>query len=225
MANYPDNSFDLAIVDPPYFSTPELRKHYGKPTGIAKHTKTGSHSIVKRNQFDISDWSQQIPSYKYFNELKRVSRHQIIFGINYFTFAGDIPGRIVWDKVNAGTNYSDAEIASCSIHDSTRLIRYMWNGMMQGKSIKEGHIQQGNKTLNEKRIHPTQKPVLLYQWLLEKYSQPGDHILDTHVGSGSIEIACHKMNRILTGCEIHEPTYDKCIERIKRETAQLSIFQ
>ena len=157
MKRYPDNYFDLAIVDPPYFSGPEKRKFYGR-----KVSPIG----VSRLYGETSEW--QIPNRDYFDELFRVSKNQIIWGVNYFNYSFG-SGRIVWDKVNGHSSFSDCEIAYCSLHDSTRLFRYMWNGMMQGKSISEGHIQQGNKALNEARIHPTQKPVNLYIWLLHTY--------------------------------------------------------
>ena len=181
MKRYPDNYFDLAIVDPPYFSGPEKRKFYGR-----KVSPIG----VSRLYGETSEW--QIPNGDYFDELFRVSKNQIIWGVNYFNYSFG-PGRIVWDKVNGQSSFSDCEIAYCSLHDSTRLFRYMWNGMMQGKSISEGHIQQGNKALNEVRIHPTQKPINLYLWLLQNYAKAGDKILDTHVGSASSLIACQEL--------------------------------
>ena len=110
------------------------------------------------------------------------------------------------------------------MHDSVRLFRYMWNGMFQGKSIAEGHIQQGNKKLNEKRIHPTQKPVALYEWILSRYARKGDKILDTHVGSASSLIACHNMGYEYIGFEKDEHYYNLAKERLERETAQMSLF-
>jgi len=145
----------------------------------------------------------------------RVSKNQIIWGVQYFDYPFT-PGRIVWDKcINGSTNFSDCEIAFCSLHNNTRLFRYMWNGMMQGKSMNEGHIMQGNKKLNEKRIHPTQKPVILYEWLLSRYAKSGDIILDTHVGSASSLIACHKLGFDFVGTEIDEYYYNNALERMK----------
>lgn len=151
LKEYPDNHFDLAIVDPPYFSGPEKRGFYGQ-----KVSPIGVQRFYEKSE----EW--KVPGPEYFKELERVSKHQIVFGCNYFQWNFP-PGRIVWDKCNEKNSFSDCEIASCSLHDSVRLFRYMWSGMMQGKSISEGHIQQGNKKLNEKRIHPTQKPVALYK--------------------------------------------------------------
>ena len=156
MKEFPDKYFELAIVDPPYFSGPEKRGYYGK-----NMNPIGGRHIYRT----IDSWD--IPKPEYFKELERVSKHQIIFGCNYFDWKFP-PGRIVWDKCNGSSSYSDCEIASCSLHNSVRLYRYMWNGMMQGKTVGEGHIQQGNKRLNEKRSHPTQKPVNLYRWLIWK---------------------------------------------------------
>lgn len=118
--------------------------------------------------------------------------------------------------------FSDCEIASCSLHDSVRIFRYMWNGMMQGKSIDEGWIQQGNKKLNEKRIHPTQKPVNLYRWIVQRYIKPGWRVLDTHVGSGSSLIAYKESHNPYVGFEIDRKRYEAALERIRKETAQIS---
>lgn len=125
------------------------------------------------------------------------------------------PGRIVWDKVNGKSPFSDCELAYCSLHNSVRKFSYMWNGMMQGKSLDEGHIAQGNKKLNEKRIHPTQKPVNLYLWLLQKYAKPGQLILDTHVGSGSSLIACNILHFDCVRFELNNKYYQLAKERLK----------
>ena len=209
LKEYPDNHFDLAIVDPPYFSGPEKRGFYGQ-----KVSPIGVQRFYEKSE----EW--KVPGPEYFKELERVSKHQIIFGCNYFQWNFP-PGRIVWDKCNEKNSFSDCEIASCSLHDSVRLFRYMWSGMMQGKSISEGHIQQGNKKLNEKRIHPTQKPVALYKWLLQKYAKPGDLIIDTHVGSGSSLIACYELGFDYVGFEIDKHYYELAQERIKEAKAQL----
>ena len=196
MLKYDDKYFDIAMVDPPYFSGPNTRKYYGRSLSTTK-IKRVSYTV-------IDDW--EIPTAKYFDELFRVSKNQIIWGVNYFIYNFG-SGRIVWDKVNGKSSFSDCEIAYCSFHNSVRLFRYMWNGMMQGKSIEEGHIQRGNKKLNEKRIHPTQKPIDLYIWLLSKYAKEGDKILDTHVGSASSLIACKKLGYDYVGCEKNSEIY------------------
>lgn len=203
---YPDNYFDLAVVDPPYFSGPEKRGYYGRrvsPIG------------VQRVYEPASEW--EVPGGDYFDELMRVSRHQIIWGCNYFDYHFG-SGRIIWDKCNGGSSFSDCEIAFCSLHDSVRLIRYMWNGMFQGKSIEEGHIQQGNKKLNEKRIHPTQKPVNLYRWIVQRYIKTGWTVLDTHAGSASSLIAYCEAEVQFTAFEKDQHMYELSVERFKTET-------
>lgn len=150
MELFPDNYFDLAVVDPPYFSGPERRGFYG-----SKVSKIGVH-----RDYPVSPaWSKPEP--EYFRELFRVCRHYIVWGCNYFDYQF-ATGRIVWDKCNGNSSFSDCEIAATNLFSSVRMFRYMWSGMMQGKSITEGDTMQGNKSLNEKRIHPTQKPVALY---------------------------------------------------------------
>ncbi len=203
LPEFPDNYFDIAVCDPPYFSGPEKRKYYGRkisPIGVQRYYRPSK------------EW--KIPDRAYFDEVFRVSRHQIIWGCNYFDYHFG-PGRIVWDKCNGASSFSDCEIAYCSLHDSVRLFRYMWNGMMQGKSIEEGYIQQGNKKLNEKRIHPTQKPVNLYRWIAQKYIQPGWKVLDTHVGSASSLIAYDEYGIAYTGYEIEPSYYKSSKERMK----------
>ena len=208
MKEYPDNFFDLAIVDPPYFSGPEKRRYYGRKT---------SPIGVKRLYGETSEW--EVPDNEYFDELFRISKHQIIWGVNYFDYSFGA-GRIVWDKVNGESSFSDCEIAYCSFHDSVRLFRYMWNGMMQGKSISEGHIQQGN----EKRIHPTQKPVNLYRWLIQKYAKEGYKILDTHVGSASSLIAFEEVGLEYIGFEKDEQIFKSALARLEGYKSQLKLF-
>jgi len=198
MREFPDNHFDLAIVDPPYFEEYGNKNYTGaniSTTGVARQTK------------EIKHW--MIPDANYFAELFRVSKNQIIWGVNYY--AKHIPhfGRIIWDKQNDDSTFSKAEIASKSHSIGVDMFRFMWNGMLQG--------DMKNK---EARIHPTQKPIALYKWLLAKYAKSGDKILDTHLGSGSIAIACHYAGLHLTGCEIDPDYYAASCDRIKRETQQ-----
>lgn len=213
MKEFPDKYFELAIVDPPYFSGPERRNYYGRrvsPIGVQRYYRQSA------------EW--EVPGKEYFDELMRVSQKQIIWGCNYFKYSFGT-GRIVWDKCNGESSFSDCEIAYCSMHSSVRLFRYMWNGMFQGKSIAEGHIQQGNKILNEKRIHPTQKPVNLYRWILQKYKIPQDwKILDTHVGSASSLIAFHEAGNPFVAFEKDKYMYDLSTERYKAEIAQMRLF-
>lgn len=218
MKEFPDKYFDLAIVDPPY----GRREHGGRNRSGYVRQKNGSKIFVKDGQYRNRNWDNEPPSEYYFNELIRVSKNQIIFGCNYFDYPL-IGGRIVWDKCNDGSDQSDAEIAYCSMNDRIDIIRYMWRGMFQGKSITEGTIQQGNKRLNEKRIHPTQKPVVLYEWLLNRYTKPNDIILDTHVGSASSLIACYNTGHKYVGFELDEYYYKMSKERLDAETAQMNI--
>lgn len=131
MAQFPDGFFDLAVVDPPYFSGPERRGYYG-----SKVSKIGVY-----RDYPVSPvW--EIPGRAYFDELRRVAKHYIVWGCNYFSYEF-APGRIVWDKCKKGTSFSDCELAATDIFNTVRLFRFMWNGMLQGKSIAEGHIMQG----------------------------------------------------------------------------------
>lgn len=205
MARYPDNYFDLAIVDPPY------------GIGESSNDNKSRSKLGKSKNYGNKNWDDNAPDQDYFNELKRVSKNQIIWGANHFI--ENIPNAnsscwIVWDKVNGENDFADCELAYCSQKTAVRKIEFRWHGMLQG-NMKEKEI----------RIHPTQKPVALYKWLLSKYAKQGDKILDTHLGSGSIAIACHDMGFELTACELDKDYYDSAIARIKRHTAKLSLFE
>ena len=197
MRQYPDQYFDLAVVDPPYFSGPERRQYYG--------SSISTRGILRRAYPVTAHWD--VPKPEYFRELERVSKKYIVWGCNYFdhVFA---PGRIVWDKCNGSSTFSDCEIAATNCHDSVRLFRYMWNGMMQGKSVAEGHIMRGNKGSNEVRIHPTQKPLALYRWIFTRYAGVCDKILDTHLGSGTSRRAAYDFGLDFVGCEIQKVYFD-----------------
>ena len=206
MRGIPDGFFDLAVVDPPYFSGPERRDYYGR-----KESTIG----VKRVNYGISK-AWKVPGRAYFKELLRVSKHYIVWGCNYYNFHF-APGRIVWDKCNQKSTFSDCEIAATDLIDSIRLFPFMWNGMCQGRSVSDGRTMQGNKALNEVRIHPTQKPVALYVWTLQKFAKPGWKILDTHVGSGSSRIAAYGLGFDFYGTEIDKKYFDAMNERFERE--------
>jgi site-specific DNA-methyltransferase (adenine-specific) len=218
MKEFPDKYFDLAIVDPPY----GRKEHGGRNRSGYVKQKNGSKIFVKDGQYENRKWDNEPPSEEYFNELMRVSKNQIIFGCNYFDYPL-IGGRIVWDKCNDGSDQSDAEIAYCSMNDRIDIFRYMWRGMFQGKSITEGTTQQGNKRLNEKRIHPTQKPIALYEWLLNRYAKPNDIMLDTHVGGASSLIACYNTNHKFVGFELDEYYYKVSKQRLDTEMAQMRL--
>lgn len=214
MKRYPDNHFELGIVDPPYFDGPNKLGFYG-----GRCSKTG----VYRGAYPkLGKW--KVPGPEYFEELIRVSINQIIWGINYYPIINPGPGRIIWDKVNTQSTFSDCEIAYCSLIDTVRKFTFMWNGMMQGLSLEQGNIQQGNKKLNEKRIHPTQKPVKLYKWILQNYAKAGDKILDTHFGSLSIGLACHDMGFDLTAYEIDKEIFEAGKARLEEHKKQQRMF-
>jgi site-specific DNA-methyltransferase (adenine-specific) len=194
MARYPDNYFDLAIVDPPY--------------GLGKRIVNGGSvsNLIKNQNKKVKNWDDSIPSEKYFKELFRVSKNQIIWGGNYFPLP---PSRcfIVWDKTIHGNSYADADFAWSSFDSPARIYK-------ENISI----------TTSEGRIHPTQKSIKLYKWLLYKYAKENDKILDTHLGSGSIAIACHDYGFELTACELDKEYYNKAIQRIINHTNQTKLF-
>lgn len=213
MKRFPDKYFELAIVDPPYFDGPNKRRYYGN--------EVNKLNIRRVDYPVISTWD--VPTKDYFDELFRVSRNQIVWGCNYYQFQFG-HGRIVWDKCNGSSSFSDCEIAYCSMHDSVRMFRFMWNEMLQGKSITEGHVMQGDKSKNEIRIHPCQKPVALYEWQLTNYAKDGWKILDTHVGSASSLIACHNLGFQYVGFEKDAGCFKSATERMESVKAQVSLF-
>ena len=193
MARYPDNYFNLAIVDPPYGIGAE--NHAGKKENGWK-------------QWDKKNWDNEIPNQKYFNELKRVSKNQIVWGGNYMTeFLPPSMGWVIWDKGQRDFSLADGEMAWTSFDKAMRIWEY-----------------SRAKTIIDNKIHPTQKPVALYKWLLDKYAKPTDKILDTHLGSGSIAIACHDYGFDLTACELDKEYFDKAMQRINNHTSQQKLF-
>ncbi len=203
MAEYEDNHFDLAIVDPPYGIGEDGKKNHSRDR------------LAKATRYTDKKWDTKAPNLQYFEELKRVSKNQIIWGANHFI--QNIPNAnssswIVWDKINTG-DFADCELAYSSHKKAVRKFSFMWNGMLQ-HDMKNKEI----------RIHPTQKPVRLYTWLLTNYAKEGDKILDTMVGSASSLIACHQLGFDVVGCELDEEYYKNAQERIKQETAQLSFI-
>jgi site-specific DNA-methyltransferase (adenine-specific) len=206
MARYPDNYFDLAIVDPPYGIDVDNREDHGK--------KRSKKSASKSKDYAKKGWDSEVPKEEYFKELFRVSKNQIIWGVNYYPYNFLNGGRIFWDKGTAeGFTSGDGELAYCSKTNTIRKVSIVWNGMIQ-------HDMKNKET----RIHPTQKPVALYKWILDKYAKENDKILDTHLGSGSIAIACHDYGFELTACELDKEYYDKAIQRIVNHTNQTKLF-
>lgn len=219
MKEFPDKYFDIAVCDPQY----GLKEHGGKNRSGFVLQKNGSKCFVKDGGYENRGWDNAPVAAECIEEIIRVSKNQIIFGVNYFEYS--LPGgRIIWDKCNDGSDQSNCEIAYCSFNNRVDIFRFMWRGMMQGKSIVEGNVQQGNKALNEKRIHPTQKPVALYEWIFTKYASHGMKLLDSHVGSASSLIAAHRCGLSFVGFEKDLYMYEISMERYVRETTQLSIF-
>lgn len=215
MKEFPDKYFDLAIADPVYGDV--------KPGGYMTGKSKGG--VGPHPDYNYTIWQQPKTGKAYFKELFRVSKNQIIWGGNYFAeeIGKNSTCWIVWDKCNGRTYWADCELAWTSFSSAVRMFRFMWNGMLQGKSIEHGDIAQGKKSLNEKRIHPTQKPVALYKWLLSNYAKEGDIILDTHVGSGSSLLACHDLGFKFVGFELVPEYYTAAVNRFAEETAQLKL--
>ncbi len=197
MSRYDDNHFDLAIVDPPY----------GIGISGQKEQKKGKKSDRKYHK--EKSWDNKIPSKEYFVELQRVSKNQIIWGANYFVehLSSGTKGWLVWFKGQIGLTMSDCELAYSSFDKPTRVV-----------NINRVDL------LKQNTIHPTEKPIRLYQWILDNYAKEGNKILDTHLGSGSIAIACHNLGFDLTACELDKEYYNAAIKRIEQHKAQKRIF-
>jgi len=196
MARYEDNHFDLAIVDPPY--------------GI-KANKEKEHNGWK--DYGVKQWDNEIPKKEYFDELFRVSKNQIVWGGNYMT--EHLPPKmcwLVWDKGQREFSLADGELAWTSYDKALRIF-----DMSRGAALSDAKRNGG-------KIHATQKPVKLYEWLLMNYAKEGDKILDTHLGSGSIAIACHNLDYDLTACELDKEYYDKAMKRIQEHKQQIRMF-
>lgn len=198
MKQFPDKFFDLAIVDPPYGLGID-----GQKESISKNPKHNRKQHIRKS------WDSSIPDKDYFYELFRVSKNQIIWGANYFVkyLNTGTKGWIVWDKGQHGLTMSDCELAFSSFNCPTRV-----------KIINRVEL------LNEGTIHPTQKPIKLYEWLLNNYAKPGDKILDTHVGSASSLIACHKLGFEYVGFELDTDYFKAASDRLAAVEAQSSIF-
>ncbi len=192
MARYPDNYFQLAIVDPEYGI------NAGKMT-----MGSGNHKFAKNKA-----WDSSIPDKSYFDELFRISKNQIIWGGNYFTeFLPPSPHWIVWDKQNPNLSFAEGELAWIRYGKNLRIIKHY-----------------SAKVEDNGKIHPTQKAVRIYEWLLMNYAKEGDKILDTHIGSCSIGIACHNLGFDLTGCELDPDYYKAAMKRLKWHQSQLRMF-
>ena len=203
LKRFNDNHFDLAIVDPPY-GIDINNQSQGKGGGVAR-----------KIDYTKKDWDKTAPEIIYFNELFRVSKNQIIWGANHFISKCPIDSScwVVWDKDNGETDFADCELAWTSFKTGVRKIKWLWHGM-----------RQQNMKNKEKRIHPTQKPVQLYKWLLHNYAKEGDTILDTHFGSLSIGIACHDLKFDLTAIELDKDYYEQAKQRLINHQKQLQLF-
>ena len=198
-----DNAFELAIVDPPY--------------GIDADKNAYKNGInCKKNgfyEYKYSEWDNNIPNSNYFTELFRVSVNQIIWGGNYMTdFLPPSMCWLIWDKGQRNFSFADGELAWTSFNKALRIFT-----MSRGTALIDAKKNGG-------KLHPTQKPVKLYEWLLMNYAKNGDRILDTHLGSGSIAIACHNLGFDLVGCELDTDYYNAACKRLKQHQAQLTIF-
>lgn len=198
MKQYPDNYFEMAIVDPPYgLDLANMNM------GIGKSAKS---SKAKNRKWVAKDWDKNTPDSIYFDELFRISNNQIIWGGNYF----DLPpckNYIIWDKeIPEGLSFADCEMAWTSFNNAPKMFRY------------SAYLDKANK------FHPTQKPVKLYKWILNKYAKEGDKILDTHLGSGSSRIAAYDLGFEFTGFELDEDYFKASDKRFKQHTDQLTLF-
>lgn len=206
MKEIPDKFFDLAIVDPPYgINAPKMSATPCQRVNGNKRLNSGMGKLKNRTLNNSNcEWDNAIPSTKYFEELFRVSKNQIIWGGNYFPLP---PTRcvVVWDKVQPWENFSQFELAWTSFDSPAQLFRF------------------DNRTGD--KIHPTQKPVALYTWLLNKYAKKGDKILDTHTGSASSIIACYKGGFEYMGFEIDKDYYTASLERLQAVKDQISIWE
>ena len=205
MRSMPDKAFDLAVVDPPY--------------GIGESGEKNSSRTklaVAKDYKPFSGLDKEPPPAEYFRELQRVSKNQIIWGGNHFADRLPNPASscwLVWDKENGENDFADCELAYTSFPTAVRIFRFRWAGMLQG--------DMANK---EVRIHPTQKPVALYRWIFQHYANPGDKILDTHLGSGSSRIAAYDAGLDFTGYEIDPDYFRAQQERFETHAAQMSLF-
>ena len=204
MKDVPDKYFDLVIADPPYGI---------KEDGLKNHTR---NHLAKAQEYTPKEWDKDAMPKEFFDELIRVSKNQIIWGANHFIsrIPYDSSCWIVWDKDNGASDFADCELAWTSFKTAVRRFKYRWAGMLQE-----------NMKNKERRIHPTQKPVDLYSWLLLNYAPQGGVIFDPMFGSGSSRIAAHKLGYDYVGCEIDKEYFDKANERFINETRQLSFFR
>ena len=206
MKEIPDKYFDLAIVDPPY----GIGETGERSTRIHK---TDKWKNPKAKDYQIKNWDNEPPSKEYFNELMRVSKNQIIWGANHFIENiqnANSSCWMFWDKKNGNNDFADGELAWTSFKTAVRKFEWLWNGFQ--------------KQQPEHRIHPTQKPIALYEWLLNNYAKKGDKLLDTHVGSASSLIACYNLGFDYVGFELDKDYYEQASKRLENHKNQMNMF-
>ncbi len=224
LPNYPNNAFDFALVDPNWGIGETSINPKSRNTPVIQ--KNGTTQQIGSKNYSDANWDNERPSAAYFTELFRISKYQIIKGGNHFTDLIPVfsPGRIVWDKVNGTNDFSDCEIFWTNLFSSTRLFSYMWNGMMQGESLTNPKRQQGNKKLNEARIHRSQTPIKVYDWIYKNYIPKGSTVIDTHLGSGSNRISAYKNECYFVGYEIGAKEYNDQEKRFATEKPLLDEY-
>lgn len=221
---FPDNYFDFVVDDIPY------GLNVGNMAFIKNNKKfvtqkSGKKNNIPSKSYSNKNWDIHPPSQDYFDEMKRISKNQIIFGIEYVDWSGVGPGRLKWNKgVAKGMSFKEYELAYCSCINHVHEIDLLWSGMMQAESLKNPMKQQGNKILNEKRIHPTQKPILLYKKIAIDFDLKGKKIFCGHNGSGSDRIAFYGYANTFVGCEIDKEHYMDQENRFKPYLIQQKLF-
>jgi len=199
MRGLPDKSVDLVLTDPPY------------GIGEAKGKNKTRGNLAQAKDYGVDDWDDNIPERGVFDEIRRVSKHAIIFGGNYFAeYLDNSPCWIVWDKLNGDSDFADCELAWTNFSSAVRKFTFKWQGMLQG-DMKEKEI----------RYHPTQKPVKLFRQILNSYSNPGDTILDPFLGSGTTAVACVETGRHYIGIELEEKYCEIARRRVAEATPSL----
>lgn len=224
MRQFPDKYFELAVVDPPYGIGVTKMNFIHRPQLTAKQKDGSKLRVPRKKKATYSEWDSIPPNNHYFDELVRVSKAQIIFGINHFNWGRDWNGIIKWDKcVPDKVSFSRYEFAYCSLIDFEYEVKLLFSGMQQSHSLLNPITAGGNKSLNEKRIHPTQKPVLLYRKIFMDFAKPGDKILDTHLGSGSSRIAAYEMGFDFYATELDKIHFSDQEKRFQNFKSQLKL--
>jgi site-specific DNA-methyltransferase (adenine-specific) len=235
ISEYRDNQFNISLADPPYGDNNNFHRR--------NHTRS---KLVRSKDYHNALWDQPRPTLEFFNQMFRISESQIVFGANYF---GDIypfldwelktprrhqikefmnrnpQGVIIWDKMTGSSTFNDYEIIWTSFEFETFIFKFMWSGMMQGKSISQGHVMNANKKKNEKRIHPTMKPIKLYLFLLKQFGSYACSIIDLYGGSFNSGIAAHQLGMDYTAVEIEKKYFDDGFQNIKSYLSQENLFK